>query len=158
MDNCWRENKNHFVFGFVAWLVLHRRFSEVKTGFLMVGHTHHDNDQFFSGIGNVVKRKNALTWPDFLQLLSHSHPELAVSVQSLETMPDFSAFIGPFMNNIINISRPHHFHFCRREGTVNFRSRMFKDTQWSEWMPVFKQQALPSQTELFTVSRVKVRI
>jgi hypothetical protein len=40
LDNCWRENKNRFVFGFIALLVKLDVFREANIFFLMKGHTH----------------------------------------------------------------------------------------------------------------------
>ena len=123
----------------------------------MVGHTHHDNDQFFSGIGTRIKRKEARTWKDLLGLLKSTHEDLNVIVETLKEMADFSSFIGQHMNNIVNITKPHHFHFLRRDSVVQFRSKMFKDTQWSEWMTVFKtQESMIREPRLFTVTSVKV--
>ena len=123
----------------------------------MVGHTHHDNDQYFSGLGSSLKKKPAHTWDELVQVINSSHPQLEVAVDSLHEVVDFSSFILNHINNIVNISRPHHFHFCKRDGDVQFRSRMFKDTQWSSWMNVFKPESPPScQPQLVTVSSVKV--
>jgi len=157
MDNCWRENKNHFVFGFLSWLVICQLVFEVKVSFLMVGHTHHDNDQFFGAIGKNIRRKEALTWIDLVNLIRNSHPELSVEVKTLEEIVDFASFIGVHMNHIVNISKPHHYHFGKIDNVVSFRSRMYKDTQWSQWMAVFKLDNFPSsQPQLLTVSSVKV--
>ena len=38
-DNCWRENKNRYVFAFLDWLVELGVFQEVTLNFLIVGHT-----------------------------------------------------------------------------------------------------------------------
>ena len=101
LDNCYRENKNQFLFGFIALLVHHRIFKEVsyihmhtcrilypslnfeyyillqyfillsticlcpqiEVGFLMVGHTHEDIDQFFSKLSQYLRRNSAHTLP-----------------------------------------------------------------------------------------------
>lgn len=39
-DNCGRENKNRYIFSFLALLVAKRIVKEVLVSFLMVGHTH----------------------------------------------------------------------------------------------------------------------
>ncbi|CAN0120568.1 unnamed protein product, partial [Heterosigma akashiwo] len=46
-DNC-SENKNKTVFAFLSHLVQLGLFRKVKSGFLMVGHTHEDLDAYFS--------------------------------------------------------------------------------------------------------------
>jgi hypothetical protein len=48
MDNCWRENKNRYLFGYLALLVFRRIFRTVFIHFLPKGHTHEDIDQMFS--------------------------------------------------------------------------------------------------------------
>ena len=66
MDNC-SENKNKIVFGFLSDLVSKGVFSEVYVGFLMVGHTHEDIDQFFSVISTWLKKIETIC-PDPLSL------------------------------------------------------------------------------------------
>ena len=39
-DNCWRENKNRFVMGYLSWLIKRGIFREIYLSFLPVGHTH----------------------------------------------------------------------------------------------------------------------
>ena len=37
LDNCWRENKNTTMFGYVHWLVENKFVQKVEIGFLPVG-------------------------------------------------------------------------------------------------------------------------
>ena len=39
LDNCWRENKNKFLFSFLASLMQLNIFVEVTCSFLIKGHT-----------------------------------------------------------------------------------------------------------------------
>ena len=55
LDNC-SENKNKVMFGFLSDLMSRHVFEEVHVGFLMVGHTHEDIDQFFSVISSWLKK------------------------------------------------------------------------------------------------------
>ena len=48
MDNCFKENKNNHMFGFLAALVQLELFTIVTASFLLRGHTHEDVDQGFS--------------------------------------------------------------------------------------------------------------
>ena len=52
-DNCVGENKNMFVFGFLAWLVLVGLYDEVEMHFLIVGHTHDLVDSMFGTLKNA---------------------------------------------------------------------------------------------------------
>ena len=38
LDNCWRENKNTTMFGYLSWLVHMRYFLKICVGFLLVGY------------------------------------------------------------------------------------------------------------------------
>ena len=46
-DNCWRENKNRFLFSFLSGLVELDVFEEITCNFLLVGHTGNEVDQLF---------------------------------------------------------------------------------------------------------------
>ena len=70
LDNC-SENKNKVLFGFISDLVSKEVFAEAHIGFLMVGHTHEDIDQFFSIILIIIAthlRKLETICPDFESL------------------------------------------------------------------------------------------
>ena len=55
MDNCWRENKNKIVFGWIYMLIKMEWFEEVEMYFLPVGHTHSELDRAFV---EIAKGKN----------------------------------------------------------------------------------------------------
>lgn len=38
LDNCWRENKNKTMFGYLSWLVATGVFQRIECGFFMVGY------------------------------------------------------------------------------------------------------------------------
>jgi hypothetical protein len=59
VDNCG-ENKNKVMFAFLTHLVRLGIFEKIKVGFLMVGHTHEDIDQFFSVIAAHLKMPNVI--------------------------------------------------------------------------------------------------
>ena len=39
MDNCWKENKNRYLFSYLAGLVELNIFEEITCDYLLVGHT-----------------------------------------------------------------------------------------------------------------------
>jgi hypothetical protein len=47
MDDCVKDNKNHYLLGFLSLLIARDMFEEVELGFLVVGHTHEDIDKCF---------------------------------------------------------------------------------------------------------------
>ena len=59
MDNC-SENKNKILFGFLTDLVGRAVFYEIHVGFLMVGHTHEDIDQYFSVISSWLRKTETI--------------------------------------------------------------------------------------------------
>ena len=54
-DNCWKENKNRFLFSYLASLVELEIFDEVSLNYLLVGHTGNEVDQLFSCLCTVLK-------------------------------------------------------------------------------------------------------
>ena len=72
MDNCWRENKNRYVFGFLAILLFQCHFKTIDVHFLPTGHTHDDQDAVFGKLSQIRDRviRSAPTWPDLLQQLT----------------------------------------------------------------------------------------
>ena len=69
MDNCWRENKNKYLFGYLSDLVLKGVFEEIVVSFLLTGHTHFDPDQVFSRVATKLKVEDAFSVTDFKRCL-----------------------------------------------------------------------------------------
>ena len=61
LDNCVRENKNSYLFAFLAWLVERRVFSKIYVSFLPVGHT----------ILSLIRSHPEFRWPSSI---IHSAP------------------------------------------------------------------------------------
>jgi len=72
-DNCWRENKNRFVFVFLALLVKYNIFTEVEIGFMLVGHTHCDVDATFSIFSRKLNQEDAFTMEELFSVVVDSH-------------------------------------------------------------------------------------
>ena len=69
MDNCVRENKNAYLFSFLAWLVERKVFRRIYISFLPVGHTHFICDQVASRISVAVKNNEFYTRDQFHNLI-----------------------------------------------------------------------------------------
>ena len=54
-DNCWKENKNGFLFSYLACLVELNIFEEISCNYLLVGHTGNEVDQLFSCLCKQLK-------------------------------------------------------------------------------------------------------
>ena len=73
LDNCSRENKNKFFFGYLETLVSLRVFEEVRVSFLPKGHTHEDIDQVFSCTARALRPTDAVTLSDLHEILRGSY-------------------------------------------------------------------------------------
>ena len=63
-DNCWRENKNRYLFSFLSALVELDVFEEISVNFLIVGHTGNEVDQLFRDAFRkcILHRKSSKTF------------------------------------------------------------------------------------------------
>ena len=71
-DNCGRENKNRFVFSFLAALVELRVFTEITMDFMLVGHTGNSVDQLFSCLAKVFKESEMKSVDDLIDKIENS--------------------------------------------------------------------------------------
>jgi hypothetical protein len=58
LDNCWKENKNRYLFSFLTALLEKNIFIEITCNYLLVGHTGNQVDQLFSILttqGKLIK-------------------------------------------------------------------------------------------------------
>ena len=92
MDNCWRENKNRYVMGYLSLLVHRKVFKEIEISFLPVGHTHEDIDQLFGTIASTLKSRSAVTLKRFHKLVESStqnQPKItAIQIEKLQISED----------------------------------------------------------------------
>lgn len=70
MDNCTGENKNRYILGYSAYLVVKRIFQKVVINYLPVGHTHEDIDSVFSQLSHQLNQhQQCLTPKEFQDLV-----------------------------------------------------------------------------------------
>lgn len=138
LDNCSRENKNQYVFGFAGWLVQHDVFEQVKISFLMVGHTHDHIDQFFSVLQKYLNLKGAKTVEHLMAGLQDAHKEHNVIPELLNDVVLFREFISKYLLGMHNHTKPHHFHLRKVKNVVQLRSKFLSNTLWSDWSPIFE--------------------
>ena len=89
LDNCSRENKNHYLLSYVELLVGLGVFQDVQVSFLPVGHTHEDIDQAFSTLARHLLTTDAHTLRDLMEEMRNTWRKGATVAQ---------------MKNIINFS------------------------------------------------------
>ncbi len=116
-DNCWRENKNIFVFGFFAVLLLKRWTKVIYFGNLPQGHTHTDIDQL------CVPLVLALKTFDLLNGLQRSVSQLVQSaynnppcIKHINNIKDYRSWLLPYVPTLEGHSVPHLFRFSLNEA------------------------------------------
>lgn len=93
MDNCWKENKNRFLFSYLASLVELNIFEEVTCDYLLVGHTGNEVDQLFSCLCKQLK--DDITTLEMLKEKITTSPILPKPIcRSLDFIYDWKNFIS----------------------------------------------------------------
>lgn len=88
VDNCWRENKNHCVCCYLAWLV--ERFKGklvIGLSFFYKGHTHFLPDQIASRVGLCKKHSTILTRVEWWRCVEESYTPRPLYVTCLFICP-----------------------------------------------------------------------
>ncbi|XP_063954176.1 uncharacterized protein LOC135153857 [Lytechinus pictus] len=141
-DNCWRENKNRFFIGFMAYLVAMHIFNEVQMSFLMVGHTHEDIDQRFSCISRSLKHRDARTLPELQRVIVDSMPKMSVKALRLGQVFDIKTWLEPYLNPISQHSAQHAFRLTRsKDGPVLLHYKQWN--QDPDWLPLANEDQIP---------------
>lgn len=64
-DNCWRDNKNRWLFGFLAKLISLNWFERIEVYFLKPGHSHDMVDALcFAPLGQTARASSVFWTPD----------------------------------------------------------------------------------------------
>lgn len=101
LDNTSKQNKNRYVFAFLAWLVVLGLLTDVLVSFLPVGHTHEDIDQMFSRFNSYLRHHDAHSRPELsnaLQSAYHSRG-LGVKVEYLDRWNNFSGWVDNYLDD-----------------------------------------------------------
>ena len=128
LDNC-SENKNKVLFSFVSHLVSKEVFAEAYIGFLMVGHTHEDIDQFFSIIAAHLRKLETIC-PDLESLELEIENAFLLSTKNKHQLPtiqkigavaifNYDEYYLPHVNDKLAYhSVPHQFRFQKHDRDV----------------------------------------
>ena len=135
-DNCWRENKNRFVFAFLATLVKLQVFLEATLDFLIVGHTGNEVDQLFSIITQVLKTENVPTVEDLRSKILSSPIKPKPIVETLLYTWDWKSFIENKLHPLKNHSLYNSFQFLKENDEVHLRYKQLP--QSPEYGPATK--------------------
>ena len=94
MDNCFRENKNSYVCGWLCWLIERGVFKQILVSFLPTGHTHFDPDQFASRLSTATKHQNILCLEKYLAVLRKCYTP-GPTVIEVEEVMDVKRLFNP---------------------------------------------------------------
>ena len=95
------------MFAFLADLVRRLVFHKIKAGFLMVGHTHEDIDQFFSVISQHLKQLHVICpdQPSLLKEIQNAFKDMSekpeVIVLSAFQIFDYIKFYDPVLDEAL---------------------------------------------------------
>ena len=144
LDNCFRENKNSYLFAYLAWLVERRVFDAVYVSYLPVGHTHNEADQCASCFGLACRHNDVTCLADLMALLRKSfYPEPVVEyvaeVADVKRLmnPNLCKHYGPtsHIKQLTRVSAPLHFEVRRSRASdrafIRTKARADQE-QWSE--------------------------
>jgi len=151
MDNCWRENKNRYVFAFCCLLVYKKWISECEIFFLPPGHTHAENDCMFVPIGKGKKRINCNSPPHFT---SHFIPkcyarhkeEIIPTLKKLQFVFLWKQWLSPHIRPIRHHS-PHRAFQFKLDGNNNvvmFFKNSPLDQNWIGYHTTYGYQLMSS--------------
>ena len=122
MDNTSRDNKNHYVFAYLSYLVQKGIFREIDVNFLPVGHTHEDIDQLFSVINRRLRGHDAFTFPQWkaevMAAFSRETEKVAV-VEYVTAIHDYKAWLEDVSQNAYTEYRSHAFHFRIKQAPTH---------------------------------------
>jgi hypothetical protein len=151
LDNTSKQCKSQYVFGYFGLLVGWRLFKEILTGFLMVGHTHEDIDQFFSRLAEYLRKHNATSRIGFREAIVAAFKGKwlgKVRADDIESAANVSDFIAPFLAPMDSkqvgrelrdgITKFHQFKFSLLQGVVIMQVREWcskGDAPWTGLVP-----------------------
>ena len=145
LDNCSRENKNHFLLSYIELLVSQRVFDVIEVAFLSIGHTHEDIDQIFPQTASRLRANNAVTLPDLHQQLAFANNG-RTEVQHMKRLVNWSGLVTEqnCIQRVDNITRPHYFKFSRSFDSSDDASHgpvsticHIKQTGHEDWKQLF---------------------
>ena len=156
LDNCWRENKNKFLFSFLAALVELDIFKEIKVEFLMPGHTGNQCDQLFSILTEEFKCEMK-TVEDLISKIEKSPILPKPKVHRLFYIWDWKSFVEPLFSKtmLANHSAYNSFQIKNEQGKVKLRAKKYP--QYLEWYPTEGIKLLQDGIEYLPVEAADFR-
>ena len=107
LDNCFRENKNTYVFAYLVWIIERAVFKHIFVSFLPVGHTHFDADQLASRISVAVRNINITTIQQYIDVLKGCYTSKqgeCLDVSMIDDVLDHRTLFNPTRNKNFPVS------------------------------------------------------
>ena len=135
LDNCWRENKNMYLFSFLSALVQLDVFVDITVDFMLVGHTGNQVDQLFSILASEFKSE-IRSPDDLLAKIRTSAIQPQPLCEELYYIWNFRDFIKPKMSDkrLVNHSFLHSFLVKKESGVAVLRGRKYPQDS-CDWKP-----------------------
>ena len=133
-DNCYRENKNRYLFAFLDHLVELGIFEEATIDFLIVGHTGNEVDQLFSILTTEFKSTDMLDVESLKSKILNSPIKPKPVVESMMYTWDWKESIETHLNPLQHHSFFNSFKFSKDNGQTRLRYK--KLPQSPEYGPV----------------------
>jgi hypothetical protein len=127
-DNCSSQNKNKYLFAFIAVLLFNGWFTDVHFNFLSVGHTHDDVDAMF-GIFASQRHRTCTSAPTLPNLIAGvtGGPKPALRLDQFVTIGglwDWRLYINSNrLHDLADFKEIRSFHFRRTHDGVRLRYR-----------------------------------
>ena len=125
-DNCAKELKNKYAFGYFGLLIALKWVQEIQIGTMIVGHTHCDVDQMFSTYSQYFNNQNSIPSPihfmdmiDKIYVKESTRPQVSWMTQQF----DWKGMFRTEVNHFENISQYHGFKFTCQNGIPKFQVR-----------------------------------
>ena len=144
LDNV-NTNKSKLMMAYAAWLVHTDVFRKVKLNFLLVGHTHENIDQMFSRFSVRLRRKQAWTLEEMIQVANECFTE-GVTCEHTEKIYDFGSWFDGHVIDCNNISMQQAFKFKKNEhGEVGMQYKQYSiSPKWLPETPLPRLLSIPS--------------
>ncbi|KAK3276905.1 hypothetical protein CYMTET_15056 [Cymbomonas tetramitiformis] len=132
LDNV-STNKSKLMLAYAAWLVHTGVFRKVKLNFLLVGHTHENIDQMFSRFSVRLRRKQAWTLDEMIEVAQECFTD-GVICEHTEKIFDFSSWFDGHVFDCHNILAQQAFKFKMNEhGEVGMQYKQYSISP--KWLP-----------------------
>jgi hypothetical protein len=150
MDNCFRENKNRFIFAFCIMLIYNGWFSVVEIFFLIPGHTHAENDALFVPLAKGKWRTNCHSPKHFIDFFvpkcyQRYKNQNIPTYRDITYLYSWKNWLGPHLRQINHHSQHRAFQFVKKNDDVEmFYKNSAFDTDWIGYHTTYGYQLLSS--------------